>query len=196
VKPAFLSIATFLVLAGCRNGELRLSKSDFQNDPKGDPKAIFNLPNGTKLPVTVVRNDAGDTIQLSINAQGEELEREEYRLTDSEFDLIRADSDVFTPPIQLVKFPSNPNDHFNWKGVAKEGSVERQASADIVNSQITMLLGGARERVQKVVVHLAIDSGTSVPAKRDLSFWFTEGKGLVKRDYGAGSGRSPVEESQ
>ena len=196
VKTALWVVALVFLLFGCRSSQLRLTREDFQNEQKGESQAFLKLPNGTKLPVTVIHSITGDTVQVSINTQGEELEQEQYRLTDSEFDLVRADTDVFSPPIPLLKFPSSPGPSWDWKGTAKEGATDRSATAAVASSQLVLLFGDTRERVDKVIVHLSIDSGTPVPAKRDLSFWFIEGRGLVKREFGAGSTRSPLDEGK
>lgn len=183
-----------VVLAGCRGSHgLVLGEDNLKKD-SGTSQQVWKLNGIDKIsmPVTVTQSSSGDTLRVSIATHGEDLEHETYRLNDAEFDLVSSDSDKFAPAIPLLKFPSSPGASWDWKGELEEGSMRRKATAHIGTSLDKVRTAAGFVPAEKVLVKLAIDSGTPVPSQRELSFWFTEQDGLVQREFGAGSARGPA----
>jgi hypothetical protein len=151
---------------------------------------------GTKIPVSLRRIGTGEDFGYSLLAHEEEIEREQYRLSDKEFDLVTADSDKFQPPLPLLRFPMKTGDSWEWKGTMKEGETDRPTTARITSFSTDLVLANLHNQAVKIVADLSISSGTPVPAQRTLTFWFTAEGGVVKREFGAGSARMPAEPSE
>ncbi|HEY3782053.1 MAG TPA: hypothetical protein VGL56_13290 [Fimbriimonadaceae bacterium] len=142
----------------------------------------------TTIPVEVKQAVAGGISSVSILSHGEELENEQYRVTDEEMDLVKTSDDTFTPPVPLMHFPASMGQTETWSGNVQEGATTRSATATIAISDAKLHEGGIPLDTLKVTVNLAINSGAPVPAKRTFEFWFGGGK-LVKRVFGSGTTR-------
>lgn len=147
---------------------------------------------GTGLAVKVDAVPAGSMTDLVVSAHGEEVERERYLLSGSDFSLVKTDTDEFIPPLPLLHLPQSTGQTWDWKGQLREETT-RNASAHITTAGDRLPVDGGPTDAERVVVDLSIDSGSTTPAKRTLTFWFTPENGLVKREFGAGSTRQPLE---
>jgi hypothetical protein len=192
-----LIIASTLLVAGCKGGLLHGSGTTISAAALQPLKTLNDnedmLIGGTKISVSVEAKASGDEITVKINTHGEEIEEEKYVLNASELDLLRADTDEFTPPIRLLKFPASGNESWDWSGTSKEGTTGRSATAHVTSYPDKLVVGGVSKATLAVQVQFSISSGMASPAQRTLTFWFAEPGGLIKREFGAGTTRQPAE---
>lgn len=192
----FLGFALIAMsVAGCRPGSDQgvaiATAVELLPDALYQPKATLNY-GGTPVVVEMTRSTSGQEVRFELSAHGEVLETEVYQSTTSEFALVSID-EKFVPPLPLLKFPMTLGEPWDWKGELVAGGVRHRAEASISSSSEQLFLtktGGVS--TVKIHVELKIDSKTSTPAKRHLTFWFARGKGIVKREVGTATSREPA----
>lgn len=148
---------------------------------------------GDPIDVHVSCAEAGGNVTIKLNAHGATFEEERYKKTADSFFLVDAALSVFDPPLLLAKVPMHSGDKWTWTGQMSSGGVAHPASAAITTSteRVFPPNAGAVDAL-KVVVDLQIDGGGPTPAKRQLSFWFAQNQGLIKRQFGTTSTREPA----
>lgn len=146
-------------------------------------KLVFG---GTEIPVQVQRTWKGTRLELDMSAYDTLLEEERYEFSDQSLLLVEAASERYVPPLPLLKAPVASGDRYEWSGTMTSGEVEHRAFASVT-------VGTDPIFPYKSVVELKIDGGGPQPASRTLTLWFAAGKGIVKREFGAGAARVPVE---
>jgi len=155
-----------------------------------DVKATVNY-GGTVVNVKMERTVDGDLVRFILSSYGQALETEVYQSTPSAFSLVSID-EVFNPPIDLLRFPMNIGDTWEWKGTLTTGTVTHNATAKITTEEEQLFLKGSTGIFTDLSeVTLQIDSGAANPAVRTLRFWFNRGRGIVKREL-PGITREPV----
>jgi hypothetical protein len=159
--------------------------------PDADPGAQAANYGGTVFPVEVKTKKLNNDFTIDLWHDGVSFEQEKYLSTDTEFDLMNAAGEDYTPPIPLLYFPMNAGDSWNWSGQMMIGPSGRAATAVISTREDTIDMSGSSKALV-VEVNLSMDSGANVPATRKLSFWFVKGKGIVERNFGASTSRAPA----
>ncbi len=193
-RKELLGVLVILSLAGCRPGGDQgitiATAVELLPDALYQPQATLNY-GGTPVLVEMKREAAGQEVRFLLSAHGEVLETEVYRSSTSEFSLISID-ERFEPPLPLLMFPMTLGKPWEWAGELVAGGVRHGAKATISPSteQLFLTKTGGVDTV-KIDVDLKIDSKTSTPAKRHLTFWFARGKGIVKREIGTATSREP-----
>lgn len=193
-RKVLLGVLVTLSLAGCRPGGDQgitiATAVELLPDALYQPEATLNY-GGTPVVVEMKREAAGQEVKFLLSAHGEVLETEVYRSSTSEFALVSID-ERFEPPLPLLMFPMTLGKAWEWAGELVAGGVRHQAKATISPSteQLFLTKTGGVDTV-KIDVDLKIDSRTSTPAKRHLTFWFARGKGIVKREIGTATSREP-----
>lgn len=190
---AFVAVA----LAGCGcqpdtpsgSGPVVAEAAVFQADALPGDKAKLVLA-GTEIPVEVKRRSEGTEVILELWAHGEIVQQERYQSLQDAFSLKMAGGEHYEPPLPLVKFPMEIGANWKWEGQMVAGERSHKAQGT-VTTRAEQVYAPAPESAVKVEVALELDSGGPVPAKRTLTFWFVEGRGVVKRAFGAGSTREP-----
>ena len=127
----------------------------------------------------------GTTRTIEISSDGVPIEDEVYVVTrDSIAIKSLSTSESFDPPLVLIKMPLTIGDTYEWEGKIDFAGPALESTATVVTSKDTPdLPTGPRETV-RVAVELRIDDGSPKPAIRKLEFWFAEGVGPIRRDYG------------
>jgi hypothetical protein len=74
----------------------------------------------------------------------------------------------------------------------KYGEAEADATSDITAKRETVNLAGGQFETILIDVKLSYTAGGTKPTQRALKFWFSPGKGLVKRELGMSSTREPL----
>lgn len=168
-------------------------------DPADVPpeRAVLQLAGGTvsKIPVTIRAERQGDLYMLHLIAHDEILESEVYSVTSDEFRLVEAAGEKYSPALPLLKFPARIGEAAPWRGDITIGGRSHPAWAEVRSQKDKIDLGGFSDDALQVQVVLTIESGGTRPTTRLLVFWFAKGKGLVKREFGQASTRSPASES-
>jgi hypothetical protein len=164
---------------------------DLQPDAAPGDEAELVLA-GTRLPVELRHSQQAEMLTLELLAHGELLEREVYRSLPEEFGLVEASKERYDPPLPLLRFPLQIGETWEWSGTMEMAASPRPVTATVATASDKLYLGEAPTEAVKVSVHLAIDAGPNLPpAKRELTFWFAPGRGLVRREFGAASHREP-----
>lgn len=139
----------------------------------------------------------GSRRTLLIRNQDVTIDKEVYEVDSDGISLVELGSgsgagDQFEPPLILMKFPALEGQKIEWKGSIRFGNV-RAVTAEATSSTETELLSMATGSAQtiRVTVDLRLESGAPEQAKRRLEFWFVNGLGPVKRDFGANQIREP-----
>lgn len=161
----------------------------FKPDSLPGEKAKLVLA-GTELPVEVKRRSEGKEVVLELWAHDEIVQQERYLSEPAAFSLLRAGGEHYDPALPLLKFPMNVGDAWEWKGQLTAGDIHRPATAKITSASAQVYVPEPETAV-KVSVEITLDSGAPTPAMRTLTFWFVEGRGVIKREFGAGSAREP-----
>ena len=146
---------------------------------------------GTEVPVELNSELSSDKLKIQVTAFGEVLEEELYSHSPTSFALVEALSETYTPELPLLGKESSFKDEWKWKGVISTAGMERPASASINMVKTQLGVPGFDKEAAKVSVALAIESGQGAISKRQLAFFFVEGKGLLKREFGQASERIP-----
>lgn len=193
--PYLALVAVTLIGCGCQsdapsgNGPSIADALVFKADALPAEKAKLVLA-GTEIPVEVKRRSEGTEVILELWAHGEIVQQERYESAKDAFSLKVAGGEHYEPPLPLVKFPMEIGASWRWKGAMIAGERSHSAQGSVTTST-EQVYAPTPEAAVKVEVALELDSGGPVAAKRTLTFWFVEGRGVVKRAFGAGSTREP-----
>ncbi|HVL39777.1 MAG TPA: hypothetical protein VM328_10355 [Fimbriimonadaceae bacterium] len=145
---------------------------------------------GTSIPVHVDQKVQEDLVTLVMKAQKEVIEVEQYRCGSESFALRKAAGEVFEPGLPLLRYPVASGERWSWEGHMTNGSLRQPARAEVLARSEKIYLGRDPWESVKVVVDLEVQADTGT-TRRELSFWFVPGKGIVKRSFGPGSARLP-----
>ncbi|CAN5525028.1 hypothetical protein BH11ARM2_BH11ARM2_01610 [soil metagenome] len=153
--------------------------------------AVLSLA-GVPMAVAVVGKKVGDDIVVESQRHGSVVDREVYTVTNESVSLKEAAGEAYEPPITLLKFPMNVGCGWTWTGSTAAGTDTRQAKAAIVTESAKVAEKGGNVPAVKATVDLdlASEDGTGT-VKRRLSFWFVEGRGVIRREFGDESVREP-----
>ncbi len=149
---------------------------------------------GTDLETDVEPVKSETDLTLRFLHHGEVLEEEAYSITPAQFLLSKAAGETYTPAIPLLKFPMHLGDGWEWTGTTSTGAVQQPARASVSSAEENIAFGETFQSALRVDVVLKIGPEPRPHAERKLSFWFLEGKGVVKRDFGSVSSRIMLEE--
>lgn len=145
-----------------------------------------------EVPVQVEQKIEGNDITLRLLAKSQELEVERYRSTPSQFQLVQAASEQFTPPLPLLEFPLSEGELPKWSGKLIFGELEKEASAVVEVRKAPLNVKGYNDEGIKAVVKVSFDGGGPKETVRVLNFWFVPGRGILKREYEKGTTRIPA----
>jgi hypothetical protein len=151
---------------------------------------------GTKVPVTLDLDKEGNRITLRILAHGEPSDVEIYEEGENRFSLVNAAGESYNPPIDLLRFPFRVGSTWDWSGTMTSGGLSKKARAKVETTNERLFKDTVPMEAVKVAVRLEIDANPpdGPSAKRDLAFWFSPGKGVVRREFGPASIREPRQE--
>jgi hypothetical protein len=197
--------AAGMVLVGCKPGGLPsttrpgdgalVEMTDLKPDalPGEEAQLVYG---GTKVPVTLAQERSGSDLTLRILAHNEPTEMEVYRVGAQEFSISNAAGEVYEPPIDLLRFPLRLGASWDWAGTMTAGGLQKNATARVETSADRLFPETVPLDAVKVAVKLDIVANppNGPTAKRDLTFWFAEGRGVVRRAFGAASVREPRQE--
>ena len=159
---------------------LRLGAGDPKKPPRG---AIAS----TEFEVGLVYKKEANEVTIVLQVLGETLEREVYETQPDVFRILTATDDSFAPGIDLVRFPAQPGATWEWSGKVVYAGISRPATAQISLSQ------DGKDLLSDVRLKILADPGRP-ELQRQLRFWFSKGKGVVRREFGDVSARRPVGE--
>lgn len=193
-----VGIAMFALwaIAGC-DGKQGRTGPPIQNAEAMRPDALHGkaatlIYGGTPIDVSVERVASGPVIKFILAAHGQALETETYRLDAASFSLVSID-EQFDPPLTLLKFPMHVGDTWEWKGSLAIGTLSHKASAKVSTREEKLIVGKRDPFTLRVDIALDIASGADEPAKRQLTFWFERGRGIVQREVGTATVRKAKE---
>ena len=188
-------LSVWLASCGNRDGsQARTIETPADLQPGAAPGSKANLVlKDIQIPVTVTHKTKDNEVILTLETAGVPFEIERYLNEPKQFSFVglqladtEASGEFYQPPVPLLKFPMNIGDSWEWSGKSVSGDQPHKGRAKITTSSQTSLV--------KVQVDLELESGGPNPAKRTLTFWFSPGKGVVKREFGESSSRISLEE--
>lgn len=213
---AALLLISILAVVGCD----KLSVSPSETKPDQNPQPVSSLAklfqkqadlkpevappreanlilNGTVIPVTLkeTRKDNSIVYQWLVDDAEEsgkpaEAESEKYFSTADVFSFSATAHEQYDPAINLIKYPLNVGDSWDWAGEVIVGKTRRKATAKVTTSADPLNLPNDKISALLVKVDL-VYGGTANPAARELKFWFKPGEGLIRRELWASSTREP-----
>ena len=198
LKGSLAALIASAILIGCRYGASSVDPGSkaMQNVKEYAPKAaeprqakfVFDT---IELPVVWESKQEGGEVIYTFRAKDNtefDQEREVYEVNDTLVALKQAGGETYSPPLPILKAPMDIGDTWQWSGTMSFGDVSHNATASIATTKDTIIAYPL-----KVTVSLQSESGGLTPATRSLTFWFGPGQGVVRREFGAASGRRPVE---
>lgn len=154
------------------------------------------LAERTSIPIAFERTEDAERelVTFECVAHGEVVDQEVYQDRDESFSLVSKTGESFDPPLPLIVYPVRVGETkpFEWKGKVLEGEVPSNAHAMVTVSDESSNLPAPFSETIRVNVVLSLH-GAGDPTKRELAFWFVEGRGLVKRSFGALDTRQPAQ---
>lgn len=127
----------------------------------------------------------GTTRTIHIVQNGVPIEEEVYVVTTGSIAVKSLGTgESFEPPLVLIAFPMTIGDKSEWTGKLGFAGPQHPTTAAITTSRDRPDLPTGPRETLKVGVELKIDDGSPKPALRKLDFWFAEGVGPIRRDYG------------
>jgi len=181
-----------VILAASSTGCVTGSNVDFDKIERTQDffPTKFEMPITLRLANVAIEADAkmtvdGTTRTIKIFKDGVPIEEEVYVVT-TELVAVKSmgTGETFEPPLPLIKFPMSVGDSFDWEGKIVFAGHELEGKAKSVTSRDTPDLATGPRETLKVAVELEISDGSPKPATRKLEYWFAEGVGPVRRDYG------------
>lgn len=185
LKFAAIAPVAFIV-AGCHLGESRersgstVRPEELKLDSPASPSATLVIGD-REIPVTVKSEVIGKLLSVRTFADNAEIEHEGYRIEPDAFLLIQAGGETFDPPLPVLKFPLRIGDAWTWSGTLRAGEASSPADAKVATIRESLFT--PQSEALRVNVELTLRRGAG--SKRNLSFWFLEGRGLVQREFGA-----------
>lgn len=154
------------------------------------------LAERTSIPIELVRIEDAERelVTFECVAHGEVVDQEVYQDRVASFSLVSKTGESFDPPLPLIVYPVRVGETkpFEWKGKVLEGEVPSNAHAVVTVLDEPSNLPAPFSETIRVNVELSLH-GAGDPTKRELAFWFVEGRGLVKRSFGALDTRQPAQ---
>lgn len=198
-----LCILGFLSLKGCARGSNgkptpppsstgpAIQEDELKPSALVSAKATLTYAN-LDIPVEMKVKKGVSEIEVELIAHEEVMETEIYTFDMESFKLKEAAAESYNPPLPLLTFPLNLGETKTWSGTILSGDSPHKGDATISAKEDAVdMPDGTQQPAIKVTVELRYDSGTPVPAKRTLEFWFAKGQGPIKRDFGEGASRAP-----
>lgn len=147
---------------------------------------------GSAFDVTLSKMEGKDgKWELLAKAEGQVIEDESFVSSDKGLLYAGSRMESFEPPIPLFVDPVKHPDERTWNGVLKVGSQKLKASGVIKSSDESLNIPGGPFKAIRVDVELEFETTGTKRAQRSLSFWASEGRGLVKREFSDSSTRTP-----
>ncbi|MDQ2986071.1 MAG: hypothetical protein M3R13_05050 [Armatimonadota bacterium] len=188
MRFAYLAAIATLALVGCiDDGGLDFDRVERSDDFFPDK---FEMPVTLRLANVSIEAEAkmsvdGTTRTIHIVQDGVPIEEEVYVVSrDSIAVRSLGTGESFEPPLVLIEFPFTIGDKFGWVGKLGFAGPQFATTAAITTSRDRPDLPTGPRETLKVAVELKIDDGSPKPAMRKLDFWFAEGVGPIRRDYG------------
>lgn len=171
------------------------SKAELNPDALFSPKAEL-IYTGWNLSVNMLRKIQNDRVRFEFLSHGTVLgaETEVYSVNSEAFGLIEMNMERYAPAIPLLKFPMNVGDVWEWKGNQESGGRQHKCWATIT-SKVEKMPERGIEAVH-VSVDLSVESGAGNPSTRKIDFWFTKGRGIIKRTYGEAIARVSLDSEE
>jgi hypothetical protein len=167
-----------LKISATETGQPYVHKADeFLPLDAGTANSTYTV-DGTKTNYVLKTVKTGTTVNFQATSDGKVVDEEVYDVKDNSILLKSAAGENFNPPVVLVKFPLYVGDQYTWKGslcceIEKiEGSATVTTSTDFVQGK-----DNSSDAI-KAEMNLKFGEGAS----RKLSFWFVNGKGIVKTE--------------
>lgn len=187
MRPVLLALLTVAV-AGCVPG----NSLDFDKIERTQDffPTKFEMPITLRLANVAIEAEAkmtvdGTTRTIKISKDGVPIEEEVYIVTTEQVAVKSLGTgETFDPPITLIKFPMTIGDAFDWEGKIVFAGHDMVGKAKAVTSRDTPDLATGPKETLRVAVELEISDGSPKPAMRRLDYWFAEGVGPIRRDYG------------
>ncbi len=194
-----------IALAGCEpppeavprfEGRTILNRASFKPGVAPYKSGELILAERTSIPIELVRTQGTERglVIFECIAHGEVVDREVYQDLEESFSLVSKTGESFDPPLPLIVYPVRVGETkpFEWKGKVLEGEVPTNAHAMVTVLDEPSNLPAPFSETIRVNVALSLH-GPGDPTKRELAFWFVEGRGLVKRSFGALDTRQPAQ---
>ena len=161
------------------------------------PKEANLVLNGTEIPVTLIEKRDGNSITYTWmvdegreSGDPVEVESEKYFFTGDLFSFSATAHEKYDPAINLIRYPLNIGDTWEWNGEVITGKTRNKATATIATRSDPLNLPGGKVSTLLVTVKLNYLEITE-PSSRELKFWFQPGAGLIRRELWASSTRTP-----
>lgn len=138
-----------------------------------------------EVPAEAVLTNHGSAYALAIQRNGVTLEEEVYDVDTKGISAVQLGTgERLDPPLPLLELPMRIGEEFGWTGDVIVGSTKIPAEATISTERSRPDLPTGPVEAVHVVVILRMMDGTPKEALRRLDFWFADGLGPIKRDYG------------
>jgi hypothetical protein len=161
------------------------------------PKLANIILSGTSIPVVLQEKRTQNVITYtwivdSNKESGEpvEVESEKYFFNGKLFSFAATAHEQYNPPINLIRYPMTVGDTWEWAGDVIFGKTKAKAKATITTSAEEVNLDTGKFSALKVNVEVNFEAN-SAPKKRELTFFFKPGEGLIRRELWASSTRTP-----
>jgi len=177
-----LAVCASLIAAGCTGGK---GGGSLATPKLSHMRANLNLA-GVDVPVDGTIVDEKGVTVYEWRAYSEVIEREGYAFEGPNVSLVDALGETYAPPLPLIGSKAT-----SWKGKVTTAGIEREAKASMKEGKGTVEFDGNALDASMVSVTLEIGS-TPFVSKRELSFYFVPGQGLLKRSFGTYSVRTPL----
>jgi hypothetical protein len=155
-------------------------------------RAVVHL-SGSPFEVELRTERDQNKFRIVLLKDGTEFDREEYVDSFEAFLMSRAAGEFYEPPMELLRFPMQVGDSWQWEGSIRSGDDAQPAKATVETAEDTQYVHGAPVQAVRVRVLLSFGSGEQIPvSKRTLTFWFAPKHGLFRRQYDTVSIREPA----
>lgn len=171
---------------------VRVTEETFAPDRLPYEDGLLTLA-GTTYPVRLRREVEDDGTHFVIFKGQEVLDREVYVLDRDAFRIRLAAGVQYEPPIPLLEFGRLSGDEWTWRGHVVTGGERLSAAATIRTSEEDLNLAGTFDRGLRVRATLELEgAGPDGTLQKPMTFWFAPRVGLVKREFGSTSTRTPA----
>ncbi len=138
-----------------------------------------------EVPGEAVLTKDGSVYSLAIQRSGVILEEEVYAVDTKGISAVQLGTgEGLDPALPLLQLPMHVGEEFDWTGAVIVGKTKIPAEATISTERSRPDLPTGPVEAVHVVVMLRMMDGTPKEALRRLDFWFADGLGPIKRDYG------------
>ncbi|MBS1705232.1 MAG: hypothetical protein JST40_05115 [Armatimonadetes bacterium] len=160
-------------------------------NPGGQAAESWRLvQSGTPLEVKVERSETNGDISFKFVSNDKVAEEEIYHFDDLAFSVKKIAGIELNPPIVLLTYPRSP---LVWNSTGKMvyGQDTFPYEAAVSLSAEDLNVPGGPYSTVKATVNLAWTDMQKKSAERRLEFWFSNGRGIVKREVENVSMRDP-----